>query len=64
MIAGPSWSDSTRQQSQYIKPAEATVLRLLFSEFGMMPASRRRVAAAAEVSGGNRFARFVTGPDE
>ena len=40
-------------------PAEQTALRLLFSEFGMTPAARRRVAATAEASEGNRFAKYA-----
>lgn len=36
--------------------AEDTALKALFSEFGMTPASRRKVAAGGEKSKGNRFA--------
>ncbi len=38
-----------------ITAAEDTALKALFSEFGMTPAARRRVATAGEKPAGNKF---------
>lgn len=40
-----------------ITAAEDTALKALFSEFGMTPASRRKVTSAEETKPGNRFSR-------
>ncbi|HEP9074884.1 TPA: hypothetical protein VDV17_005894 [Pseudomonas aeruginosa] len=37
--------------------AEQTALKALFSEFGMTPASRRKVSSAGEKQAGNPFAK-------
>ncbi|AVK20255.1 phage terminase, small subunit [Pseudomonas aeruginosa] len=37
--------------------AEQTALKALFSEFGMTPASRRKVSSAGEKQAGNQFAK-------
>ena len=47
-----------------ITAADITAMRLMFSEFGMTPAARRRVTAEKLAASGNRFANNGRRPAE
>ena len=53
-----SWQCFRKKAKADMEPtaAETTALKALFSEFGMTPASRRKVAAGAQKPSGNAFA--------